>query len=156
MTEKKEKQEYTIKVTEHQAQVIRDACELYSRVCMEQWQEAFHLAPLKKEVDHGLLRDDLRSSAKLLSQHLVQDIDGSGSFLGIGHKDLSDKARTAYDVHQVVRKRLAWDEAIEKNYVKDTTSPRDFTTMLGVQYDEAMRYGKDNLPVVYNVKKVTL
>lgn len=148
MTKKKEQHEYCIKLSEHQAQVVRDACELYSRVCMGQWQEAFYLAPLKKDVDRELLREDLRSAAKLLAKHLVNDIDGAGSFLGIGHKDLSDKARTSFDIYQVVRKQIAWDAAIERDYVKDITSPRDFTTMFGVQYDEAIRYGKDSLPTI--------
>jgi hypothetical protein len=139
---------YQLMLSPHQAETIQRACELYARCCIGQWQEAFQLVPTKTDLSHSNLHTDLRACSVVLSKYLVNDIDGNGSYLGIGHQLISEHGQTAWDIYQVTRHSLSWDRAVATGLVESRTAPRDFKTMLGVGYDEPMRYGKDPLPEI--------
>ena len=64
-----------------------------------------------------------------------------GSILGIGSADATE--RTAWDLHAVIRHRLAWDRAKAEG-VTDGTK-REWPAMMQVSYDEPMKHSEEPL-----------
>jgi hypothetical protein len=48
-------------------------------------------------------------------------------------------------MYQVIRHRLSWDRAVEDGTIASPDAPRDWSKMLGVNYDEPMRTGPEPL-----------
>lgn len=136
---------YTMSMTEAQARVIQDALNVYFRLHLGQVGDALECLP----VVEPLWYDDRRAAEDALHQALRAKLHPCcnlfNSSLGVGHKDF--KAGAAVDLHCAIRHRLAWDRAIAEGITKPDGS-RDWSTMLGVQYDEPMHYGSDPLPEI--------
>ena len=62
----------------------------------------------------------------------------------VGH---GDEADTLWDLHQVLRHRLAWDAAYAAGRIKPG-APRNWADMLSHDFDEPLRYGPEPLATV--------
>ena len=133
---------YTLTITEAQARVIRDACELLARLGLGQWPEFLRHMPGQVPMEYyNAIGRLLPEMAHLLSEHGPQNpiINGWNSNLGIGNQHVPEVARIAFDLRAVIRHQLAWDQA--KAQGKD----KDRTHTLRVDFDPPMHYGKEPL-----------
>lgn len=126
---------YTLTLNEHQAEVIKRACERYMRLCIGQleyvtdvtiWGEA------EPKEGHAIEANRVRAYTEALKYEMF-GFQMNESW-GIGQAPA--KAKTAYDIEQVIRHRLAWD----------LRPPKDGNTMLNINYDTPMKYGEHDLP----------
>jgi hypothetical protein len=136
---------YTLTITEAQAQTIQVACELLSRIQGGQVCEVFEHLPLRKSVDWNVYHEIKDELTKRMPEILKDGINGWNSHFGVGHPDLPKSHDISWDLYQVVRHQLSWDYAIEQGWVDDYQSPRKWDKMLGVSYDEPMKFGDEPL-----------
>lgn len=139
---------YSIEVSEAQAQVIARACDLLSRVESGQWTVAYDALPRDPDVswDHW---HECRDQIKLIMKTILKDgIDGVASSFGVGSSATPPSTDIAWDIHQSIRHRLAWDSAIESGIVSSIDDNRDWRQMMGVAYDPPMRFGPEPLPKI--------
>lgn len=100
---------YNLTVTKGQAQILKDALDLYSRVGMGQMEEMLFVAVrsvrsfkidvvkyIKAQEDLKRVRTTLMGRPHTYKPILSYDVD--------------DRFRVAYDLLQVIRHRLAWDQ----------------------------------------------
>jgi hypothetical protein len=126
---------YTITLTERQASILSKATEIYARLGIGQFYDALRVLPTTEAVPDW--HDDMLVIRRMLSRHMKHGVDGWGSSLGIFSPEVNDAARVCWDLHQVIRHRMALDYAAAKNL--------DPSQMYGVQYNEPMRSGKEPL-----------
>ncbi|PAT30691.1 hypothetical protein CLI92_09310 [Vandammella animalimorsus] len=139
---------YTLTITEAQARVIRDACELLARLGLGQWPEFLRHMPGQVPMEyHNAIDRLLPEMAHLLSEHGPQGtaINGWNSHLGIGNRHVPEAANVAFDLHAVIRHRLAWDRA------KAEGKDKDRSHTMSVQYDTPMHYGKEPLATMERI-----
>lgn len=127
---------YTLTLTEAQARVLSSACELLSRIGMGQIEECAEYIPEEqiRKPDRLELKQALENLTPLatgLSRGAYHSIAAAGWM-----------ARTAYDLHQVLRHRLAWD--------------REPAGGIFVRFDEPHRLGPEPLPTISRVKDDTV
>jgi hypothetical protein len=139
---------YSVTLTEAQLQCIMAATDLYQRVQLGQWQEIMTSLPLQKPVDWQLLRDTFDSMSSLLAPHCIDNVDGKGSSLGVGHPALPADNSIAYDIHRTIRHKLAWQRAVSEGIVASETSARKWPEMLTVDYDAPMKWSTEPLPTI--------
>ena len=133
---------YTLTITERQARVLSMACEVLARLGVGQFKDALEHLPLRTQnLDWSAWHDDMEQISRILSKHMPGGIDGIRSSTGISNAD--EEARTAWDLHAVIRHRLAWDRAIAEG-VTDGTK-REWPAMMQVSYDEPMKYSEEPL-----------
>lgn len=118
--------DYTLTITEKQAQEISRACEILARLQMGQIDIALRELPLESAMDY----DQVQYIENYLRSMYRQDGKRNDSI--------------AWDLHQVVRHRLAWDQAIAAGEV-EPGGRRNWDTMMGVIYDEPLRMGGEPL-----------
>ena len=131
---------YTITVTETQLGHLRDACELLARCRIGQIDAAC------REVldEHG--RAAVPYDAAKQAEDLVKASIGlspNGSW-GVGKHGTAD---IPWDMYQVFRHRLAWDQAYEEGIIQPGAK-RDYYSMMGVSYDPPMQHGAEPLPII--------
>lgn len=132
-------QRYLIEVTAEQARVFQDAAELMARLSSGQLNFLRENLPIKDNPDCSALHDDLDQVERILSRHL----DRSS-----GHR-MRESSQIAWDLYQVVRHRLAWDQAKEEGLLNpDGSRNWHISAMMGVRYDEPMRTGSQPLAKV--------
>ena len=91
---------YTLTLNEGQARLISKATELLARLHMGQFDHLdFALNPAER------FPDSLCYAMKAI---MFPELDGP-TFYSISNEKLPDEARVAYDLHRVIRHRLAWD-----------------------------------------------
>jgi hypothetical protein len=142
---------YTLTITEKQAKALMDACNLLQRIQLGQVREIEDNLPLKKPIDYEQFHNDMRLIGSILSQHMIDNIDGSASSLGIGHPDLPESNGILYDLYKVIEHKLSWERAVEEGVVESENSPRNWNKMLGVNYDAPMRWGTEKLATMERV-----
>jgi hypothetical protein len=133
-------------ISENQLRIIKDALDLYSRVRLGQIEEAFDAMTDRGGVDRVFkweTKSDLARRAKA-----AVGLQANSSW-GVGH---SEKTDTAIDLVDVIRHEMAWNRAIESGLVESKESPRDFSTMLQVDYDEPLQWGPESLITVSKKK----
>jgi hypothetical protein len=146
--------EYNLKITKKQAEVISAACDVYSRLMMGQINEAFDILPLKKNVSYGRLWEIKETVRDMLPDVLVHGIDGNNSSLGVGSPDLNSNANIAVDIHQVIRHKISWENAVEEGLVESENSPRKWVDgMIGVNYDTPFHWGTEPLVEFGRIEK---
>lgn len=91
---------YRIDVNEEQAKIISLALDAFSRMEAGQLELVFGMIPWKYYENLELAEPTLKELQLLLTGKQIGN-------LGIGN--VSNSARIAYDLHQVIRHRLAWD-----------------------------------------------
>lgn len=132
---------YTITVTESQARILSMACETLAHLGMGQFKDALQMLPHKERIDWTAWHDDMDYISKILSNHMPHGIDGIRSSVGINNA--SRESQAAWDLHAVIRHRLAWDRAIAEG-VTDGTE-RKWPEMMQVSYDDPMKYSDEPL-----------
>jgi hypothetical protein len=143
---------YTLTITEKQARALQEATDLLQRVQLGQWREIEDNLPLKKPVDYEELRNDFQIIGALLSKHMINDIDGYASSLGIGNENLPESNGILYDLHCVIRHKLSWERAVEQNVIESEDSERKWPEMMTVNYDPPMKWGTEKLATMERVK----
>ena len=137
-------------LSEKQAAVLRSALELYVRTHLGQIPTIVENLPLKRGVEQHKVIQALRAA---LHGEMRQDVDGWRSNLGLLNDEADESARIAWDMHTVIRHRLAWDRARAEGRTNPDGS-RNFSQMMGVDYDEPSRTAKDErLPVIGRVEQ---
>ena len=127
---------YELSISEKQAQVLSRALEIFAR-----------LGELPLEVDKRGWHETLEEIGELLSCHTKNNVDGYRSSWSIHASQVSKDSQIAFDLHQVVRYRLAWDKAIADGIAKDEHSPRAGKTFL-VNFDEPFPVGIEPLAII--------
>jgi hypothetical protein len=145
---------YTLTITEEQARALQYATDVLQRVQLGQWEEIVDWLPLKKPTDYTKLHEDRRTIGKILSEHMVDQIDGYGSSLDVGHPDLPKNNGVLYDLHCVIRKKLAWERAVETGVIESEDSPRKWPEMMQVCYDDPMKWGSEPLAVMERIDAI--
>lgn len=98
---------YTMSMDEEQAHITSKALELYTRVMMGQFGYIAEVAqPLIEE--RGVATFAEASEAMILVKEAVLGFS-TGQSHGIHNPKVHEHARIAFDVHKVIRHRLAWD-----------------------------------------------
>lgn len=126
---------YTLTVTETQAAAISRACEIVARLGIGQFRDALEQLPTVDFLPEGW-HDDMQRIGEILSRHMIGGIDGYRSSMGIHADAVDESARILFDVHRVIRHRLSWQRAVDSGIVPSLDSPRDWSRMLGVHFDE--------------------
>jgi hypothetical protein len=123
---------YILKITTWQAQAIVNACDLFSRIGIGQFQEIVHLARfgLIKPREGAIIDYDAYDHAERHINEAKRSLTGyeSNASHGIHSERVPDVFKIAWDIQQVIRNRLAWDRA-------GNPANRDWKTMMGVDYD---------------------
>lgn len=116
---------YQLTVTEEQAAVINRALEFYERVGgMGQFDVVTEPWIIRGPVGNIQAAREALDEAKLLLTGMPY-----GNSYGIMSPQVPEEFRRVYDLHQVIRHRLAWD----KNPKGDWTYPYDKPNRLGDQ-----------------------
>lgn len=139
---------YTLTLTASQMHVLSRAAEVLARLGIGQIPDALRELPASGDIDWSAWHDDCEAVCKIMSKHMPNKINGWNSNLGINNAD--NGARIAWDLHQVIRHRLAWDRAIEQG-ITDGAS-RDWSQMMGVCYDEPMKTAPEPLAAVGRIE----
>ena len=100
---------YTLHLTATQAATISKACEVLARLGMGQYKDALECLPVREFCPEGW-HEDMEGIGHILKKHTTM-LHGIGSYHPIGGDKTSAESKTAWDVYQVVRHRLAWDAA---------------------------------------------
>ena len=136
---------YTVTLSKEQVKTIQVACELLSRIQGGQVREVFEHLPLREDIDWGVYHEIQDELTKRMPEILKDRIDGWSSSFGVGNPKLPKSHDNAWDLYQVLRHQLSWEYAIENGWVKDFNSPRNWDKMIGVSFDEPMRFGGEEL-----------
>jgi len=104
---------YTLRMTAAQAQAISHACEVLARLGMGQYKDALDCLPLKEYAPTGW-HEDMEGIGHILKKHTTI-LHGVGAYHGISSSKTSTESKTAWDLYQVIRHRLAWDANPEGN-----------------------------------------
>ena len=123
--------DYELRITEDQARVLRDACELYARIAMGQLR---FIAELPHQAPSALLQS-LRDALEIAERYMQPPDDVQG--------EEYDPTRRAWDLYQVIRGRLAWDAA---------GNPPARPT-LQVMYDEPLNTSGEPLALIHKLPK---
>lgn len=129
-TKKKSLTKYTIEVNEEQAKVISLALDIFSRMEGGQLEWVFSMIPWK-------YHEKLESVEPMLKELQLLLTGMQHGNLGIGN--VSDSARIAFDLHQVIRHRLAWD--------------REPQGRMSVSFDPPMKWGSQPLAKIEQLNK---
>lgn len=129
-TMKKSLIKYTLEVNDEQAKVISLALDIFSRMEGGQLEWVFSMIPWKYY--------DKFESAKPMLRELQLLLTGmQNGNLGIGN--VSDSARIAFDLHQIIRHRLAWD--------------REPQGGISIFFDPPMKWGSQPLATMEQIHK---
>ena len=139
---------YTVTLTEEQLKVIEQATEFLARIQGGQIREVFDHLPLRKDMDWGRYHEIQDEITKMMPDILKDGIDGWSSSFGVGNTCLPKAHDIAWDIYSTFRYYRSWQYAIDQNWVEDFNSPRDWTKMMGVNYDNPFHWSQEPLPTV--------
>jgi hypothetical protein len=142
---------YTLTITEKQARALMDATDLLQRVQIGQWREIEDNLPLQKPIDYQELRDDFQIIGVILSKHMIDNIDGGASSLGVGHPELPESNGILYDLHRVIRRKLSVERAVENGIIENENVSRN-EMPITVDFDTIMMWGTEKLATMERVK----
>ena len=143
---------YTLTITEKQEKALMDATDLLQRIQLGQWREIEDNLPLKKPIDYEQFHNQLRLIGSILSNHLLDNIDGYASSLGIGHPELPESNGILYDLHCVIRNKLAWERAVEQGIIESEDSERKWPEMMTTDFDPPMKWGSEKLAMMVRIE----
>jgi hypothetical protein len=141
---------YTLTITEKQARALMDATDLLQRVQLGQWREIEDNLPLQKPIDYQELRDDFQIIGAILSKHMIDNIDGGASSLGVGHPELPESNGILYDLHRVIRRKLSVERAVENGIIENENVSRN-EMPITVDFDTIMMWGTEPLAKIERV-----
>lgn len=96
---------YLIRLDTEQIQVINEATELLSRILIGQPEELAGLFISSPKVDQEKLREVLDTLKTIAFPRLTRT-----QHYGIMSGEVPEKARIAFDIYQVTRSHLTWDD----------------------------------------------
>lgn len=135
---------YTLTITRKQAEAISRACEIVSRLGMGQFKDALEELPLREYLPPGW-HDTMMDVARLLAPHL------KSTSYGIRHADVSESSRILWDTYQVMRRQMAWEDAVAKGIVPSMDAPRRWPKMMSVWYDDPAHTSTEPLPTIQRI-----
>lgn len=138
---------YTLTLTAEQAGVIDEALETRARLGVGQFSHAMDHLPLKEFYPDGWA-DDMRKIGDMLAEYTLEHVDGLRRSLSIHHSRVRLHAKIAWEMHTVIRRRLAWDRAVSEGLVASIDSPRNWKEMHGVSYDDPQQISGIPLPKI--------
>ena len=130
-------QTYTLTLTARQLRLIDAACETCARAAQGQVGDVLrfcrdrHGTPIYTWERMRAIEDLVKPAMGLAPNESFR----------VGH---GDEADTLWDLHQVLRHRLAWDAAYAAGRIKPG-APRNWADMLSHDFDEPLRYGPEPL-----------
>jgi hypothetical protein len=128
---------YNIELTEKQAAILSQACELLARLTRSQIKEIFNHLPIDyNNIDYEGYHDDQLAIETILNKHLKKPPFNS-------YPD--SKSNIAWDLYQVLRKELSWEHAIKQGYVSSKNDERNWKEMSGVHYGEPIKTSEQPL-----------
>jgi hypothetical protein len=119
---------YTIQVTASQVETISLACEILARLGICQIDDALDELPMIDPVDWSewhALKDELRANIR---KHCDANL---------GIRKGRDRHKSAWDIYQVLRHRLAWDRLKDEG--------KDKPDFYGVSYSEPFKASEEPL-----------
>lgn len=137
--------QYTITLNEKQMRAISDATDLLQRVQLGQWREIEDSLPLQKPVDWSEFHADMKLIGEILSKHMIDNINGFQSSLGVGNQNLPENNGVLYDIHRCIRYKLSMEYAVETGIIESEDSPRKWPEMMTVNYDPPNKWGNEPL-----------
>lgn len=98
--------DYILRCSSDQAKALSFAAEVVARIYTGQVDEIIRVLSWRiPNLTHEQL-SKIRDSVKQISFLLM----GSDATFGIGNVQIPEQAKTLWDLHQVIRNRIAWDE----------------------------------------------
>lgn len=139
-------QKYKLEITEEQAQVIRNALDLYTRIGIGQLKEIWWVWGHNKDV----CKCDRRTFDAYLTDLQLQ-LTGFplNASWGIHSLEVHDVFRQAYDLHQVIRNKLAWTR-YRKEHPGSESQPRDHSFAIGtgtIDFDNPRKTALEDVPL---------
>ena len=107
-----EQRKYRLTLNTKQALVVVQALDLHSRLIAGQVEELGRRFRMERASDPEMTLEQLDrvdDAARLLKAVMFPELRGNAAH-GIHSDKIPDEARVAYDLLQVLRNRLAWDE----------------------------------------------
>lgn len=141
---------YTLTITEEQARALQYATDVLQRIQLGQWREIVDWLPIQKPIDYNELHQDQRIIGAILSKHMIDNIDGGASSLGVGHPDLPKSNGVLYDLYCVIRRKLAVERAVEEGLIENENVSRN-QMPITVDFDTPMKWGDQPLAVMERV-----
>jgi hypothetical protein len=138
---------YSVKLTRSQLRTIQHALDFYQRMQMGQVNEMISVLPWAENVDWAAIHALLDGFGAAISAHTISKV-GRSAYLSVGNDALPADNSMAYDIHRTIERFLSWERAVELGLVASMSSPRDWHTMLGVNYDEPAHYSSEPLPTI--------
>jgi hypothetical protein len=120
------KKTYTLTMSEAQARLVIRALDIFTRIGIGQFEEVLAVYDRALNLDYQK-RERLRislNSAKAEAGH-----PANGSY-GIHNPEVNDDFRAAFDIQQVIRNRLAFDQKPEGGIGVDFDEPRQISKLL--------------------------
>lgn len=127
---------YVLHLTAAQAATISKACEVLGRLGMGQYKDALECLPVREFCATGW-HEDMDAIGHILKKYAP--IWGLGMGQGITHRETPETSKVAWDVYQVTRHRLAWDQARADGHTGDSPP------MWSVNYDRPMKTSAEPL-----------
>lgn len=124
----------SIELSETQADVVRVALESYSRMLIGQLDYA--LEPIRWKTKSDWYQDVMPVLDEV--KHLIFELAPNASY-GIYSTEVSDNARVAWDIQQVIRNKMSWH-----------SNPKGSMT---VNFDRPMKSSQEELPICSIVKE---
>ena len=142
---------YNLQVTEKQVRALKEATDLLMRVQLGQWREIKEHLPLRKTIDYDALHQHLDFIGKILSVYMIDSIEGYGSSLGIGHEELPESNGILYDLHCVLRRKLAVERAVENGVIENENVSRS-EMPITIDFDNLHQWGTEPLAKIGRIR----
>lgn len=117
-----------IEVNETQANIIKEALDLYSRILAGQLEEIEYT--LRKYYYKHLDPEDRRKVETLMKEYKLCMFDwilqSTNESIGISNEELHDNAKVAYDIIQVLRNKISWFKQPEGDILCSFDKPIKF------------------------------
>lgn len=127
---------YKLTLDEEQAKVLIDALDLYARLRIGQIEEVGHTFRFRGAADPDKELEQFEqvdAACKELKRAMFPDLHPNASY-GIGSQKTPKDAQVAWEIHGVVRHRMAWDKTPKGG--------------MQVWFDETMKYSGVPLPTI--------
>lgn len=100
---------YTLTVSKEQAEVISRATEFLARIQMGQLEDVYYQL-LDGQKFKNMQHTEQQSVRQLLADAALIVTGHRGATLGMHTQNVPDSARTSWDIYQVIRHVLAWED----------------------------------------------
>lgn len=140
---------YTVTLTGRQLALLADAIDVVSRLGIGQWRDSFNHLPTKEVCATGW-HEMLDEVGQLVAPFLKHNVDGWSSHLGIHHRDVNNRYRELYDIHQVFRHKLSWDRLEARKLSGEGITA---WSSMGVSFDEPFNTSGEELIIIEDFKE---